>query len=275
MNRKIKTCIGLGLVFVFFICGGPNCIPAGDNVTGGGGNYQPPPPPPNQPPSGGNNPPIIYDIHSDNNMIPPNGKVRLFVNASDPNGDPLYYHWFTMMQPQGFFANPGPDNKECDWIAPPQTSGPPSYELICEVKDSKGMMSKMSLWININYQGGMNYNKPPAITSVTASKQYNLNPNEKISFTTAAFDPDGTIINHQWSTFLPPAYAGYPIPIGIFIPGPNGPSVEWQAPLVQASAVGNAALITFNIEYRVTDDKGLFATYQLPVTVLTDTTSAP
>jgi hypothetical protein len=59
------------------------------------------------------------------------------------------------------------------------------------------------------------------------------------------------------------------------MPGPNTPIVSWQAPVVKASAVGGAAQITFNIEYRVTDDKGLFSTYQLPITVLTDTAVMP
>lgn len=216
------------------------------------------------PPPTVNQPPIITDVHPDMNTIAPSGKVRLFASAYDPDYDSVSYNWRSVSG-AGSFTNPGSNSANCDWYAPPNLSGPASYELICEVKDTRGGVVQKSVWIYMNYGGG-NYNKPPVMSPIVSSKTYGIRANEEIYLYAFAYDPDGdTTLTYTWrQEFTDTAY----VRLGTFTPA-TGSSTKWKAPLIRAWQVGNKHQVFFFIECEVSDGRGGIVNKRISVEVLT------
>ncbi|MEW6087199.1 MAG: hypothetical protein AB1498_02740 [bacterium] len=218
--------------------------------------YVPPPTMPNQPP-------FFTDVHSDMNTVGPGGVVRLFANAMDPDYDPITYRWKMVGPVAGYFSNPGPDAQNCDWIAP-NTSGMQSYEFACEARDTRGgFQESYHIFVYVNSSSG--YNTPPYNFFITASKQYGLVAGEEISLTALAYDAENDPLVYYWESI--PEMGG--LPIGMFVPSPNGQNIKWQAPYISKASVWDKPSVWFNINCKVDDGNGHFDFRSLSIEVMT------
>ena len=170
-----------------------------------------------------NHPPMISEVTSLTQVITSGGTIIVKVEASDPDGDKLTYRWYASA---GTIEENNGDS--ITWVAP-VVAYDQQVLIGVNVYDGKGAEDNGSTIITV--RGYKHENHPPAVNSVTASKEV-VDGNEVITITVDASDPDGDSLTYKW-------YAS-----GGTITANNGNSITWVAPVV---AYDQQVLIGVNV----------------------------
>jgi hypothetical protein len=165
-----------------------------------------------------NRPPVIVNISATPESVEPQKGSTLTCEATDPDGDPLSYEWWSK---HGRIEGTG---KTVTWMAPPELG---RYEIEIIVRDNRYGNAVGTCTVNVTV------NKPPEITDIRAQPAVIL-IEQNSTITCEAQDPEGKPLTYNWSS-----------PEGSL--SGSGNSVTWTAP----GRSGN-----FTIEVQVEDDRG-------------------
>ena len=158
------------------------------------------------------------------------------VNATDSNGDTLYFRLYTA--PTGMTI----DIKTgiISWI--PTSSQTGSKSVTVEAVDSKGGKASQGFTCNVIAAGGT-VNNPPVITSSPITSAYR---NRQYQYSVKATDADGDTLNYELTTR----------PSGMAINSSTG-LITWTP-----SSTG-----TYSVTVKVSDSKGAYVTQSFNLTV--------
>ncbi len=199
--------------------------------------------------------PVILSVSGDPASLAPGDSATITSVASDPDGDSLSYNWSTT---GGSLSGTG---DVVTWTAP-EVAG--TYSISVTVDDGRGGTADKSYTITVAVVVvTKKTNKPPVITSVTASPKA-IEPNASTTITSVATDPDGDPLTYRW--FNPEGNRGYLKGIGrvVILPLPHlviegtGNVVTWTAP---------EDLGEYVIEVNVSDNRGNTVTDAITVSV--------
>lgn len=155
---------------------------------------------------GANRPPVIDEVRRAASGVRQDGTVPLEVDAWDPDGDALAYHWSATA---GSFNGSG---GRVTWMAPPEApaccavAGPHSVNVT--VCDTHGAAAVAGLTIGAD--------RPPVINGIRPAASV-VTEGDTLALEVDAQDPDGGSLAYEWSAT-----------VGVITPG--GERVEWQAP---------------------------------------------
>lgn len=170
--------------------------------------------------------PVISSISSDLASVAPGDSTIITSVASDPDGDSLSYNWSTN---GGSLSGMG---KVVTWTAP-EVAG--TYSITVTVDDGRDGTANKSYTITVVSVVARKTNKPPLITSLTASPK-TIEPGTSTTITCIATDPEGDPLTYRW--FNADGNRGYLEGTGnvVVLPPPNlviegtGNIVTWTAP---------------------------------------------
>jgi hypothetical protein len=194
-----------------------------------GGQPTTPPTPPTDNQPQGNRAPIISNITPAVWQSYPSGVVEIQVVAADPDGDQVGITW----QATGGTINGA--GYVIQWQAPNEYG---TYVITAVASDGKGGTAQQSIEL------GVSANQAPTLESLTA-KPPTVGISASSTITCIANDPDGDVINYNWS-----ADEGNVTGVG--------DTITWIAPKREG---------IFNVIVKLTDGKGGETIGSVPVTV--------
>jgi len=122
-----------------------------------------------------------------------NDTVRFFVNATDGDGEPLYYSNDPTRWPEGATFD-ATGTREFVWT-PRFDQGGRDYYAVFKVTDARGGQDEDSVKISVT-----NLNRAPQITSTTPNDDWFKKPwGETQEFCVEATDPDGDQLFYRWT----------------------------------------------------------------------------
>ncbi|MFH1288229.1 MAG: hypothetical protein ABII25_05985, partial [bacterium] len=216
-----------------------------------------------------NSPPVFDGVPwSDRDRIKVGERVRLFVNAHDPDGDFIRFEWFCRSE-EGRFENQmnNPNHSEVDWVATVPPSGNKSFEIVCKIFDDKEAFNESSKMVNIESS-----NMPPNLYNVMVSPD-NIDSGGLVYCNAYASDPDSdpATLAYTWEQ-RPPNIGNAELPYGTFMPNNMGQNVQWMAPVIGKSQAGGYPSVEYVIKVSVGDSMGNIVSEERRCWVLTDPT---
>lgn len=139
-----------------------------------------------------NDPPEILSFTVTPAKVPPGGEVNVSVQASDPEGDEIYYE---LTASGGRVEGSGP---EWQWTAPDQEG---TYTMKVTVYDRYGGEDSRSVDVIVEdptTPPPPPVNMPPVINSFIAAKSI-LEPEESVELEVIAEDPDGDDLEYEYT----------------------------------------------------------------------------
>jgi Bacterial Ig domain len=126
----------------------------------------------------------ITNLKAEANWVDPSGSLNVTCNATAPRGDELSYNWSAS---GGKITGGG---ATVTWTAPISAG---SYNVTVTVTDSHG--GEVTKNVTIEVRG----NEPPVIKSLVADANWTT-PAGSLRLTCNATDPDGDLLNYEWTT---------------------------------------------------------------------------
>jgi hypothetical protein len=164
-----------------------------------------------------NRPPVLLQVTAERTSIDEGSGVRLIVDASDPDGDPLAYAWIqSPAPPLGTFKEDAGSGWR--WTAPflPRDT---EFVLRVTVSDGKGGSVQGSVPVRVINVPALNH-PPDVYTDISVDAQRTI-PGDLVRLFIGASDQDGDALTYAWAT--------EPAGLGVFT-NANRSSAEWRAP---------------------------------------------